>query len=50
MNTADKTWALEKAIEIVKEYAKSGTDQDLAVVLENLYKKIKDLAKDAWAE
>lgn len=38
---------LEKAVEITKEYARSGGTVPLDTVLESLYKKLKELATEA---
>ncbi len=50
MKQANKTWCLEKAIDIVKEYTKSGNAGDLSVILETVYKKLKELGLNAWGE
>ena len=44
---ADRQWCLEEAIDIVKQRAGSGADDDLAELLEAMYEKLKELAEDA---
>lgn len=42
----DNTYLLEKALEITKEYARSGGPVSAERVLENVYNKLKELSKE----
>ena len=42
----DKEYYLSKAIEITKEYARGGGADHVDIVLEDVYKKLLELAKD----
>ncbi len=42
----DKQILLERAVDITKEYAKSGHTRDIDKVLEEVYNKLKELAED----
>jgi hypothetical protein len=43
----DKKYFLEKAMEIGKEYARSGHSPDIAAVIGEVYTKLVRLAEDA---
>lgn len=47
---ASKYAMLEKAVEITKEYARSGGSAPLEGILERVYEKLKVLGNDATSE
>ncbi len=49
MDTSDKQWCLEKAIEIIKEKARGGEKFPIASDLEDVYKKLKELGAEIWS-
>ncbi len=49
LDSSDKQWCLEEAIDVAKEAARGGAT-DLPELLEALYEKLKELGEDAWGE
>ncbi len=46
MDSADKQWCLDKAVEIIKEKAGGGIVFDTTAELERVYNKLKELEAD----